>query len=81
VVTDDIPLAGRCVRTGAKVVAANGCAFTESSVDMALAMRNLMAELRETGQIGGGPPAFSPRDRSAFVAALDQTIRWMRRPP
>jgi hypothetical protein len=79
VVTDDIPLASRCVKTGAKVIAANGRAFTESSVGMALAMRNLMAELREAGQTGGGPPAFSPRDRSAFVAALDQAIRRLRR--
>ena len=79
VVTNDIPLAGRCLKAGAKVIAANGSAFTDSSIGMALAMRNLMADLRETGQIGGGPPAFSPRDRSAFRSALDQTIRRLQR--
>jgi uncharacterized protein YaiI (UPF0178 family) len=75
VVTNDIPLASRCVKAGAKVLAANGRAFTDASIGMSLAMRNLMADLRETGHIGGGPPAFSPRDRSAFLSALDQTIR------
>jgi uncharacterized protein len=79
VVTNDIPLASRCVKAGAKVIAANGRAFTESSIGMTLAMRNLMADLRETGDVRGGPPAFSARDRSAFLAELDQTIRRLRR--
>jgi uncharacterized protein len=79
VITNDIPLASRCVKAGARVIAANGRAFTESSIGMALAMRNLMADLRETGRIDGGPPAFSPRDRSAFLSELDQTIRRLRR--
>jgi uncharacterized protein YaiI (UPF0178 family) len=79
VVTNDIPLASRCVKAGAKVIAANGRAFTESSIGMSLAMRNLMADLRETGDVRGGPPAFSARDRSAFLAELDQTIRRLRR--
>jgi hypothetical protein len=46
---------------------------------MALAMRNLMDDLREAGQMGGGPAAFSPRDRSAFLSELDRTIRRLRR--
>jgi uncharacterized protein YaiI (UPF0178 family) len=46
---------------------------------MALAMRNPMADLRETGQMSGGPAAFSPRDRSAFLAELDRTIRRLHR--
>jgi uncharacterized protein YaiI (UPF0178 family) len=75
VVTADIPLADRCVKAGAMVLAPNGKAFTEDSIGMALAMRNLMSDLRESGDVTGGPRAFSPRDRSAFLAALDQTIR------
>jgi uncharacterized protein len=69
VITNDILLASRCVKAGARVIAANGRAFTESSIGMTLAVRNLMADLRETG----GPPTFSRRDRSAFLAELDQT--------
>jgi uncharacterized protein len=79
VITNDVPLASRCLKAGAQVIAANGRPFTDASIGMALAMRNLMADLRESGEMGGGPPAFSPRDRSAFLAELDRTIRHLRR--
>lgn len=79
VVTNDIPLADRCVKAGAAVLAPNGKAFTEDSIGMALAVRNLMSDLRETGEVTGGPRGFSPRDRSAFLSALDQTIRRLQR--
>jgi uncharacterized protein YaiI (UPF0178 family) len=79
VVTNDTPLASRCLKAGSRVIATNGRPFTDASIGLALAMRNLMADLRETGQIAGGPPAFSPRDRSAFRSALDQTIRRLQR--
>jgi uncharacterized protein len=29
--------------------------------------------------VTGGPGSFTPRDRSAFLSALDQTIRRVRR--
>jgi uncharacterized protein len=75
VVTTDTPLADRCVKAGAAVIAPNGRAFTQDSIGMALAMRDLMQDLRATGEITSGPAAFSPRDRSAFLAALDQAVR------
>ena len=75
VITADIPLASRCVKAGAAVIAPNGKAFTEDSIGMTLAVRNLMSDLRESGEITGGPRGFSPKDRSAFLSTLDQTIR------
>src|SRR3954463_8473900 len=89
VITADIPLASRCVKAGAEVIAPNGRAFTEESIGMTLAVRNLMHDLRSAGGAtprppplpprGGGParapPPFSPRDRSAFLSALDAAIR------
>jgi hypothetical protein len=75
VITSDIPLASRCVKAGAEVLAPNGKAFSEDSIGMTLAVRNLMTDLRSSGEITGGPRSFSPRDRSAFLSALDQTIR------
>jgi uncharacterized protein len=75
VVTADVPLASRCVKAGAEVLAPNGKPFTEASIGMTLAVRNLMTDLRASGEVTGGPRSFSPRDRSAFLAALDQTIR------
>ena len=75
VVTADIPLASRCVKTGAAVIAPNGKPFTEESIGMALAVRNLMTDLRSSGEVTGGPRGFTPRDRSTFLSALDQAIR------
>jgi uncharacterized protein YaiI (UPF0178 family) len=75
VVTADVPLASRCVKRGAVVLAPTGKPFTEESIGMALAVRNLMTDLREAGAVTGGPRGFGPRDRSAFLSALDQAIR------
>src|SRR5215204_4306875 len=79
VVTSDIPLAHRAVKAGAAVLAPNGRAFTEAAIGMALATRDLMQELRATGEITGGPKPFTARDRSAFLSALDQALRRIRR--
>jgi hypothetical protein len=75
VVTADIPLASRCVKAGASAIAPNGKPFTEESIGMTLAVRNLMTDLRSSGEVTGGPRSFQPRDRSAFLSALDQAIR------
>jgi uncharacterized protein len=79
VITADIPLASRAVKLGAKAIAPNGRAFTEEDIGMALAVRNLMHDLRSAGEVTGGPKPFSPRDRSAFLSALDETIRRLQR--
>jgi uncharacterized protein YaiI (UPF0178 family) len=79
VITSDIPLASRCVKAGADVLAPNGKPFTEASIGMTLAVRNLMTDLRSSGELTGGPKSFAPRDRSAFLSALDQTIRRIQR--
>ncbi|RJF73929.1 YaiI/YqxD family protein [Rhodopseudomonas palustris] len=75
VITADIPLASRCVKAGAAVIAPNGKPFTEESIGMTLAVRNLMTDLRSSGEITGGPRGFTPRDRSTFLSALDSAIR------
>jgi uncharacterized protein len=74
VITADVPLASRCVKTGAEVIAPNGKPFTEDSIGMSLATRNLMDSLRSAGEITSGPKPFSPRDRSEFLSALDRAI-------
>ncbi len=50
VITADIPLAARCIKAGADVIAPNGRAHTEQSIGIALATRNLMDDLRAAGQ-------------------------------
>ena len=34
----------------------------------------LMSQLRDMGNITGGPPAFQDKDRSRFLHRLDETI-------
>ena len=79
VVTADVPLADRCVKAGASVISPTGRAFTEASIGMALATRNLLDDLRSAGEVTGGPKPFAPRDRSAFLSALDLAIVRLKR--
>ena len=79
VITGDIPLAARSLKKGAVVLDHRGGAFTEDNIGTALANRELMSHLRDTGTITGGPAPFSPRDRSKFLHRLDETIRQVRR--
>lgn len=81
VITGDIPLAGRCLAKGARVLDHRGGAFTEDSIGEALAGRELLAQLRGAGLITGGPSGFAARDRSQFLQRLDETVQAMRRRP
>lgn len=74
VVTNDIPLAERVLTAGGAAIAPSGRVFTRDSIGSAIATRALMEQLRSTGEITGGPKPFSPKDRSAFLQAMDQAI-------
>lgn len=74
VVTTDIPLAARCVAKGAAVLHPTGRRFSERDIGSALAMRELLMTLRESGVNTGGPAPFQDRDRSQFLQALDTTV-------
>ncbi|KRE02132.1 hypothetical protein ASE63_07085 [Bosea sp. Root381] len=79
VVTADIPLADRCIKAGAEVIGSTGKPFTEASIGMALATRDMMEDLRAMGAATGGPKPFSPKDRSAFLQALDLAVQRLKR--
>lgn len=74
-VTADIPLAARCLKAGARCIGPTGRPFTEATIGMALAMRDLQSHLRETGESRGINPVFAPRDRSQFLQALEQAVQ------
>ena len=74
-ITNDVPLADRCLKQGAGAIRPNGKAFTEDSIGMAVATRNLMTDLREMGEIPGGPAPFSKRDRSQFLQTLEVAVQ------
>ena len=76
VITGDIPLAAKCVEAGAKVLKHNGEALTERNIGQALAVRDLMNDLRSADPFSkGGGKAFSKADRSRFLDALERDIR------
>lgn len=78
-VTQDIPLAGRCIKAGAKALSPTGRPFTPDNIGMAMAVRDLKAHLRETGDMRGGPAAYAKADRSRFLQALEQAVQDVRR--
>lgn len=78
-VTADIPLAARCLEVGARVIGPTGKPFTESGIGMALAMRELQSHLRETGESKGYNAAFTPKDRSRFLEALENAVQAIKR--
>ena len=79
VVTADIPLAARCLAKGARVLDPKGKPFTDNDIGSALALRDLMDELRQGGTVTGGPAAMTPKDRSRFLSKLDELINAVRR--
>ena len=79
VVTADIVLAGRCLGKGALVLGTTGKPFTEDNIGDAIAVRDLLADLRGSGEQTGGPPPMTQRDRSLFLQKLDDMIQTIRR--
>ena len=79
VVTRDIPLAARCLEQGARVIGPEGRPFTAANIGAALAMRDLAAHRRETGEASGGPPPFARKDRLRFLDAIERELQALRR--
>ncbi len=74
VITQDIPLAARCVPKGVAVIQPSGRVLDQRSIDEALSMRNFMESLRDAGQVTGGPPPYGQKQKQAFSNALDRWI-------
>ena len=76
VITNDIPLAAKCIAADAKVLKQNGETLNQRNIGQVLGMRDLMTDLRAADPFrkGGGRP-YSKADRSRFVEALDRELR------
>jgi uncharacterized protein YaiI (UPF0178 family) len=75
VITADIPLADRVVTKKAFAMNPRGTLYTENNIKDRLAMRDLLKELRDNGVVtGGGPAAFSKKDRQNFANQLDSFL-------
>ena len=82
VITSDIPLAARCLARAARVLGPRGIPFTESAIGSALALRDLLADLRQGTDVPtgvGGPAPMTAKDRSRFLSKLDELVNAVRR--
>ncbi|PCI51775.1 MAG: hypothetical protein COB49_01030 [Alphaproteobacteria bacterium] len=75
IITADILLAKRCLDAGAVVIGPTGKAFSPDNIGMAVAMRDLKAHMRETGESKGYNPSFTKADKSRFLQALESAIQ------
>lgn len=79
VVTADILLADRCVKKSVRVLGPKGVEFTSENIGSAVATRELMRDLRDMGEIQGGPAPMDKKARSRFLAKLDEIIQSLKR--
>ncbi len=75
VITADIPLADRIVSRGAIGLDPRGTLYTQENIKSLLAMRNLMQELRDGGEITGGPSAIGEKEKRAFAENLNALLQ------
>ena len=74
-VTNDIPLAERCLKKGAFAIKHNGMWFTHDNIGMAIATREIMEKIRENGEVTYGPPPYRKLDRSKFLNEIETMVR------
>jgi uncharacterized protein YaiI (UPF0178 family) len=74
-ITADILLAARCLEAGARAMDHKGKPFNPDNIGMAVAMRDLKSQLRETGEIRDHGPIFTKQDRSNFLQALEKAVQ------
>lgn len=74
VITADIPLADRIVSKGAVGLDPRGTIYDENNIKQILAMRNLMEELRNSGEITGGPSAIGAKTVREFADGLNTLL-------
>ncbi|MCP1453136.1 MULTISPECIES: YaiI/YqxD family protein [Pseudomonas] len=81
VICSDVPLADRLVKKGVAALDPRGKEFDAQNMGDRLAVRNLFTDLREQGHMGGGPAAYSERDKQGFANALDRILTRLTRLP
>lgn len=74
VITADIPLADAVVDKGGTALNPRGELYTKENIKDRLATRDLMAELRDSGMIVGGPKSLGLSERQAFANKLDALL-------
>lgn len=74
VVSQDIPLSYSLVKAKIVVIDPRGRVHTEDNISERLATRDLLQELRDIGDVKGGPQAFGSKEKQAFAASFDREL-------
>ena len=75
VITADIPLADRVISKNAHAIDHRGERYSVENIKQYLTMRNFMQEMRDAGEITGGPKAFGERDAREFSNQLNAFLQ------
>jgi len=74
VITADIPLADRVISKNAHAIDHRGELYTAENIKQYLAIRNLMQEIRDSGEMTKGPAAFGNKDVHNFATTLNNFL-------
>ena len=75
VITSDIPLAAEVIGKGGHALSPRGEMHTKENIGARLNMRDFLDTMRSSGvEMGGGPAAFSQRDKQNFANELDRFL-------
>ncbi len=75
VITSDIPLADRVIDKKAFVIDHRGKFYDAENIKQALAIRNLMQEIRDGGEILKGQKSINEKDVREFANQMNQFLR------
>lgn len=75
VITADIPLANKIIEKNAHAIDHRGELYTKDNIKEYLAFRNLMQELRDSGEVTKGPAPFSKNDSQKFANQLNMFLQ------
>jgi hypothetical protein len=73
-ITADIPLAAEVIEKGGHALNPRGELYSTETIKQKLVMRDLMDQLRGSGEMTGGPPPLNQRDRREFANQLDRFV-------
>lgn len=75
VITSDIPLAAEVIEKGGHALSPRGEMHSTENIRARLNMRDFLDTMRASGvDMGGGPAAFSQRDKQTFANELDRFL-------
>jgi uncharacterized protein YaiI (UPF0178 family) len=75
VITSDIPLAAEAIEKGGHALSPRGEMHTTENIRARLNMRDFLDTMRASGvEMGGGPAAYSQRDKQNFANELDRFL-------